>query len=550
MNGLKEMLKKVKAWQLAVFFVALVGLIALVVVLNTSSDKYKVLYSELNKDDSRAIMTELGLMGVDYTTQNMGSQILVLSNKVSETRMKLATLGLPSAGNPGLDRLENSQLGETKYDKEKRFERALKEQIENDLVQGFHGIDSAKLALTLQEADRLFESSGQSKATVSLNLRQGVKLSESQVQGIQNYISGNIKNIETLDVVVLDEKGSILSQNAQGFGGSVNGGFSKQMQIVSETEGRIKNDIMQSLSTIFGYEHVRVNVRADINFDEIVRNIEKYDPEGTLVSSHRKNEETIKTDPAPDYEPGTDTNGDVPDYELEDINGNTVYQNATEEVIENFEVGKTVETIKKNPELSNLSVVAWIDKMMSDEDVQRMERAIATAAGVKDLDNDGVFDTGTVQVVPVIFNQNTQNVPEDDIKQGKEQGDLLANNKKMTVWIYILIGGAFVLLSLFAILNTRKKGFDQHEFSSSENKVKLSDEQESAENEEGSSDVSGASSEDLMDGLSSNSHNAEGLYEQDEKTERQRILTEEATRTAEENPERTADYLKKLINEG
>lgn len=547
MEMIKELIGKLKTWQKIAFVVIVVLVIASVWIFSVAKPKSEILYSDLTQNDSKSIMKELSQMGVNFTSSDGGTTILVTDENVADIRMKLAIAGLPSEGNPGLNRLEDMKLGETKYDKEKRYERAIREQIENDLVNGFDGIESATVAITINQGDRLFEESAKSKATVSLGILKGKELSPSQVKGIQNYVSANIENMEPEDVVVLDNKGNILSNGLEDGGYASTEGFSKQMKIVTETESRIKDDIMKSLTSIFGYEHVRVNVRADINFDEIVQNIEKYDPEGTLISRQENNKQIVKTDGVINIEPGTENNGDVPNYQVEDIEGDVSYLENTNDIIENFEVGKTLETIKKNPELTNLNVVTWVDKMMTQQEVEVLENAVAVAAGIRDLDGDGVFDNGVVEVIPVIFNQNVVNDP-----AGGDKEEVIAD-KNIAVWIYIFVGAGIILVALFAWLTFRKHEdvyVDEHgNLVSKDGLMTLGDIQDT--NAEDDDEEGTRISEELAEKLGESKKPMDSLlFDEIELTEQQRRLSEEAKKAAEEYPERTAEYLKRLINEG
>lgn len=546
METIKELLNKLKTWQKITFAAVLVLLIGSVFFFANAKPKQEVLYSNLTPSDSKSIMKELSQMGIDFTSQDDGATLYIDGENKSSARMKLAVLGLPSEGNPGLNRLDEMKLGETKYDKQRRFERAIREQIENDLVMGFDGINSASVALSINQGDRLFEEDASSKATVSLAIQKGSSLNESQIQGIQNFVSANIENMEPGNVVVLDDKGNILSMDMDSDIGSV-AGYAKQSQILVETEKRIKDDIMKSLSSIFGYDHVRVNVRADVNFDEIVQNIEKYDPEGTLISNQKNKHQIAKTDGETSIVPGTEVNGEVPEYEIEDVTGDANYLEKKEEIIENFEVGKTIETIKKNPELTNLNVVAWIDKMMTEQEVAVMQKAVAVAAGITGENENGTFNNGSVEIIPVIFNQNMVGEQTDEIPTADA-----AESKKMTVWLFVLLGAGFVLVALFIWLNLRKKEEMfrlEEELETMDDRVSLSSDAAEEEGVEfGGSLANGAN---LMDSLSEGKSSKDSmLFSEEEMTDQQRILSDEARKAAEDHPERTADYLKKLINEG
>lgn len=461
MNNIKQLFNQLKPWQkymLGVIIVAVIG-IYMVLKMDTSGTK-KVLYNNLSTQDSADIINELIKMGIDYESQESGATVLVASDNISALRISLAAKHLPSSGTPGLESLDSSSIGDTKADKDRKYERALKGQLETDLVRGIEPISTANVQLAIAETASLFETTGiNSKATVAISAKTGMHLTDVQVAGIQNFVSGAVKNMEAKDVVVVDNKGNILSENAANGTTNSTSGLSKQQQIIEQTENRIKSDIIASLSKVYGFDHVTLNVRADINFDEVLRNIEKYDPQGTLVSRDRETETAQKNNTEGSTAAGTEANGSVPGYTNTDQGATAELIQNSEKIIENFDVGKTVETIKKNPNLTNLNVVAWIDKTMGEEEVEKLRTAIAVAAGLKSFNNDGTYTNGNVEVMSVTFNQNQSVISPGEGTGEDEANEILWYQDSKFIYSAISGLGVLVLLMIFILilLGRRKK---------------------------------------------------------------------------------------------
>jgi flagellar biosynthesis/type III secretory pathway M-ring protein FliF/YscJ len=313
---------------------------------------------------------------------------------------------------------------------------------------------------------------------------------------------------------------------------------------------------MDSLSKVFGYDHVTINVRANINFDEIVQKIEKYDPKGTLVSSEKHSDIAKKVD-GTSTEPGTSANGEVPNYNTSTAS-NGVLSEDKEDLIENFDVGKTVETIKQNPELTNLNVVVWIDKTMQANEISTISKAVAVSAGLKDTNNDGVYENGEVQVIPVFFNQNLQKSQNQQAETEKGLLETLFGSKLTAMIVFGIIGLAFVLLTIFVIL-ARRKGKETDGEGNIVSKRKIVSKEtinqndvtninniREINNEERTMD------ENLLTKISDAKKKAVVIEgdEDSETVKRQKTITEKAKEVAGKDPQKTSEFIKKLISEG
>lgn len=516
-----ELKSKMKPWHIWSALILIFAIIATIIVLNMDKENYKTLYAGLTTEDKKDIEKYLSQNQVDYKIDEDSGTISVKEEEVSSIKMELANQGLPGETNPGFELLDETSIGSTKDDREMKYKRALKGQIEKDLVNGIDGIEKATVHFDIPEDKNIFvsekEEDEESKATVTLKLSRGTELEEEQIKGIQHIVSAAIEGMKSENVVIVDSTGQVISDMDTTT--SSNG---KQSEIVIATENRIKKDILDSLNKVFGPDSVQVTVRAEINFDEIVRNIEKYDPEGTLVSRHSNKERSGSIDGNANQTVGTETNVDVPEYQMEDgTNGLRTYDNK-DEIIENFEVGKTIETIKKNPELQYLSVSVAVNQNMDEEEIEELQNYVAVASGVVDKDRDGELDNGTVRVTPFVFK-----VEEEKEKEPAAEKSFFEKNQMV---IYIA-GGIVILLIIILVIILRKL----KEKKEMENlQANLEEEERLRQKEMELRKLQLAEQENAID---------------DEVRALKENLNKEAFEAAEENPKRTAEYVSKLIRQ-
>jgi flagellar M-ring protein FliF len=76
---------------------------------------YRVLFSNLSDRDGGAIIAQLSQMNVPYQFTDGGGAIMVPSGKVYDTRLRLASMGLPKGGNAGFDLIGTQKFGTTRF---------------------------------------------------------------------------------------------------------------------------------------------------------------------------------------------------------------------------------------------------------------------------------------------------------------------------------------------------------------------------------------------------------------------------------------------------
>lgn len=428
-------------------------------------DRYQVLYTGLDEKDQTEIEKYLSNKGVAYQL-DAETQTLKVDGNIIQLKKELALEGLPSGGSAGggLEQFNNMSLGATKYDKDVQYQNALQDELNDSLEQMFEGISSADVKLPKPEDKSIFEDNKTStQVSVALKLRSGYELTPEQVKAVQVYVAGAISEVKADDVQVVDSNFNLLSA-----ADTKETSLTKQRQIVEESKKMMESELEAALSEVYG--RVKVIVNMDINFDEIVRNIKKYDPEGTILSKDDTVERVRQIQGDSATVPGTDENGEVPKYEIQNVPSTDILNvQDKDRVIENFVVGETVEKIIKQPELRNANISIWFDdESLTQPDLYDAEEMVAVASGltgeVKRVANDkAVYQNGSVKVTKKRF---AEELPKEE-KETEEEKGLLAS----IPWYAYVIGGillvALIAGIVFMVLRRKKNkenGDDEEEF--------------------------------------------------------------------------------------
>jgi flagellar M-ring protein FliF len=80
-----------------------------------------VLFSGLSPEDAGAVVTALQERGTPYQLTDGGRTVLVPEEEVFETRIALATSGVPTGGVVGFEIFNTTRLGETEADRQLRY---------------------------------------------------------------------------------------------------------------------------------------------------------------------------------------------------------------------------------------------------------------------------------------------------------------------------------------------------------------------------------------------------------------------------------------------
>lgn len=339
---------------------AIAATLALIVVgiLWSKRPDYVVLYSGLSPEDAQAIEDELRSARVPYKRSPDGSSITVPSSEVYKVRMQLANKGLPEAGSAvGFEGFDKTDFGTTDFVQRIKYQRALQVELARTMMQ-IKGVSSARVHIVLPNESVFTERQEPAKASVVLKLRPGVKLSESQVNGIIHLVASAVEGLSKENISIIDSHGNLLN-------------FPGQDQVLNDSQLRYKKavesdlayKVQKMLDKVLGQGKSTVQVTADIDFDITETSSETYDPEKSVVKSEQVQSYESKGSGNPMGIPGM-TTGITPNPPVS-YNAGAEYKGNESNVT--YEISKTIQRTTHTPgKIKRLSVAVVVDNKIVD----------------------------------------------------------------------------------------------------------------------------------------------------------------------------------------
>ena len=283
-------------------------LIALCIFVSWATrPEYSLLYSDLSLDEAGEITRRLKELKVPYQLKDGGKAIFVPASQVYETRINLAMEGIPGGGRGGFEIFDNTSLiGMTSFMERINYQRALQVELARS-IESLDEIIKARVHLVLPERSPFIGEETRPRASVVLKLRPGTKLRKEQIMGIAKLTAGSVEDLEIQDVTIVDQRGWIL------FGGEETSSpfylTNSQIELKREIEEYLTSKVQTLLLSVLGPSKAVVRVDTKLNFDQITRTEEYYDPEGKVVKSEiRKEESSEGTETTVGGAPGVTTN--------------------------------------------------------------------------------------------------------------------------------------------------------------------------------------------------------------------------------------------------
>lgn len=392
----KEFLAPLSTAQRTLFF----GLIiAITVFMGTLfywalSPSYTLLFGSLDQEVAREIVTELEERGVDYELNNGGQSIYVPGSRVDKLRLELAPMGAPQSDMKGYELFDNNSLGMTDYMQQLNNRRALEGELSRS-VNSLQQVESSRVHLVLPERSPFEEASVEASASVLLTLKRGEKLGRERIDGITSLIAGSVEGLDAKDVTIVDHAGNRLtdeSPNKEMFA-SENGG----MESKQKTENYLTERGQTMLDRVLGPGNSIIRVAVEKDFDSLVRESNKIDPESrTLISEQRDEERHVQEGsemvPVDEFTP------------VEDRGETSVVSTNEDEITSrtrNYEVSEIKEVYKKSQgEIRNISAsvllnykkvmkeneqgeMVWETESYSEEELQKFREVVASAIGLQ-----------------------------------------------------------------------------------------------------------------------------------------------------------------------
>lgn len=335
------------------------GFIALLLWINKPD--YQVLYSGLAQGDASKVVEKLKELKIPYQLEGDGTVVKVPQDQVYETRLAMASAGLPRGQGVGFEVFNEVKMGTTEFVQKINYQRALQGELARTIA-SFAEVDDARVHIVMPRDSLFVEEEKKPTAAVVLRLGAGRTLSKNQVQGIVHLVAGSVPDLDDAHVTVVDSAGNLLFRKGQDSAAFPAALTASQLEYQRTTESQIANKVQTMLEEVLGLGRAVVRVSADIDFTRTEEVKDLFDPDQSAVRSETRSTESSKN--AGNLPIGAPDNR----FTLAQRNADPALdetgssERQREDETTNFEISRTKrQTLKALGGLNKLSVAVMVD---------------------------------------------------------------------------------------------------------------------------------------------------------------------------------------------
>ncbi|MGE4343089.1 MAG: flagellar basal-body MS-ring/collar protein FliF [Geoalkalibacter sp.] len=444
----KNLLEVIQQWPLKrkLSFLG-VGLLSLVLfgglIWSARDADYRLLYSNLDPSDAGAVVGWLKENNLPYRIEDNGKSIYMPAENVYEVRLELAASGIPQGGGIGFELFDKQSFGMTDFAQKVNYQRALQGELART-ISNLSLVEGARVHLALPEKRLFREQQKEASASVILRLAPGRTPSDNQVQGIVHLVASSIEGMNPENVTVIDSSGRTLTQRRdEGFNGPMTPGMLDYQQ---QVEKRLEERAQSLLDRALGPGGSMVRITAELDFSQVEKTEEIFDPDRSAVRSEQVTEEQSDSAAAGGV-PGVEANLDGGKMGLGGGNNSS----RSEETV-NYEISKVISrTVGAVGGVKNLSVAVLVGEKpappdaegpatvpRNEDDLNSIRNMVASALGL-DLERGD-----QIEVVSMPFENGMIDVPVE------ETGpiDLLWQYWPLIKYALLALGGALLYFLL------------------------------------------------------------------------------------------------------
>ncbi len=280
--------------KLAMVAVFLLVLLSVIFALQWAKrPDFTPLYTNLSPQDAAQMVDKLRSAKIPYKLSSGGTAIMVPSKDVYQTRISLASEGLPQASTVGFEIFDKTNLGTTDFVQKINYHRALEGELTRTIEQ-LAAVRSARVHLVIPNPSLFTEEQKEATASVVLTMAGGGELGRGQVKGIAHLVASSVEGLKPENVTILDNWGNILS----GGGGEDNSLFAlsnTQLEMQRNVETYLSHKALAMLEKALGAGNAIVKMNVELDFKNLEKTVESYDPESSVIRSEERNEQATTT---------------------------------------------------------------------------------------------------------------------------------------------------------------------------------------------------------------------------------------------------------------
>jgi len=274
---------------IAASIVVVIGFLVFLSLYRSSSSTnngYAVLVEGVNASSSAAIVSRLEQNGVPYRLQNENT-ILVPQDQVYRQRMFIASEGLIKDSRVGFEAFDTQNFGATTREMDVKFQRAIEGELART-IETLEPIKSAVVHIAFPKDSVFIERQTPPTASVVVNIKEGLRLTRKQIDGIKNIVSNAITKLTNENVRISDQNGIPLDEQ-EAYESDV---IAAQVRYKRDQERELEEKIISSLSAFAGgRDKIEVSVNIDFDFSRQESQSEIYDPNAIVRSEQTLDEQ-------------------------------------------------------------------------------------------------------------------------------------------------------------------------------------------------------------------------------------------------------------------
>lgn len=388
--------------------------------LRISSPVMSPLYTGLSMDDSSKIVQELEKKNIPYELGVNGTQVMVPSEQVMRLRLEMAQLGVPESGKGvGYEVFDSTEpLGTSNFVLNLNKVRALEGELART-INTLAGVESSRVHLVIPKRDLFKKDEREPTASVALKTRGASKLEASEIAAIRNLVATAVPGLKPTRITIVDNKGNLLARGSEDEN-DPQALASTAQEFRTGFENKMKGTIERLLEQSLGYGKIKAEVSAEIDFDRIVTNSEKFDPEGQVARSIQGIQETENSNDS-DVKDNVSVGQNLPDAKGNQGGTKSQSNRSRTDETTNYEISKVVQNqVKETGTVKKLSVAVLVDGIYSPDangDPAYKPRSAEELANIKKLVESSIgFDSARgdkVEVINMQFANAEQEAMED-----------------------------------------------------------------------------------------------------------------------------------------
>ena len=395
-NNLNSAQRAVIIGGFSVLFLFLIGLLIYSNIKAKDEELNYTIASNLTKAQVMSASTELDAASIPYGIVGSGNNLTLRTNKnnINIAKIKLVTSDASTTKHTGWEIFDKSSLGTTNFENKVKYLRALEGELGRSL-ESISGILSATVKIAIPKESVFTQRKTDPTASAVLNLREGISLSQRQIQGIKSFIASSIPKLKIENIKLINQNGSLLENNADS---------EEALKYIEHEKYKIKlendyeNKIKDLLLPFLGDQRIVAKVSIELDFIKQIINEEIYEPEGT-IRSQQTTELAANSDaqePQVGGIPGAESNIEDPD----ELNKLKTTKTSKEEAknITNYEISKKVISQKDNAYagISSITAAVTFDSAVlekiedKEEFINSLNSIVQVAIGYQEKRGDSV----------------------------------------------------------------------------------------------------------------------------------------------------------------